>query len=388
MPVSPSRGRNRLLALAGGLVLGLVIAEVFLQLTDFEPERFRPPRWSAFDGHLYRRSDMWADGLIKQPSPLAGIDMGQYTPGARFRIEYSSNPRGYFDKQNGVEMSINDLGLRGPEVARKKPAGTLRLLGLGDSFTFGVGVRDEHTFLRRLEGRLGKEQPLEILNAGTQGYNTRDQQVTLEHRWLELEPDLVLVTFYLNDIYRDESAVAFWNNGEGDGVYLQPTGLARHSRLIDWCQYSWRARDLRRRMIAHYSQAYFTDPRSYFAGGNSRSQQMDWPASRAALVRIVELASRHRFRVGLAIFPELMSLEDYPFTAIHAFVEETCGEIGLPVHDLLPAFQGKRDRELWVHQTDHHPNEIAHEIAARSLEEFVRSQLGVNAATTDSSQSP
>ena len=83
-----------------------------------------------------------------------------------------------------------------------------------------------------------------------------------------------------------------------------------------------------------------------------------------------------------------MSLEDYPFTAIHAFVEETCGEIGLPVHDLLPAFQGKRDRELWVHQTDHHPNEIAHEIAARSLEEFVRSQLGVNAATTDSSQSP
>ena len=388
MSQTPSRGRKRLLAITAGLVFGLVVAEALLQLADVQPERYRPPRWSAFDGTAFRRGDMWADGLIKQPSPQAGIDMGQYTPGARFRVEYASNSRGYFDKHNGVEMTINGLGLRGPELTREKPAGTLRLLGLGDSFTFGVGVRDEHTFLRRLEGRLGSERPVEVLNAGTQGYNTRDQQLALEHRWLELDPDLVLVVFYLNDVYRDESAVAFWNNGEGHGVYLQPTGLARHSHLVDWCQYSWRARALRRKMIAHYSQAYFTDPKSYFADGNTRSQQMDWPASRAALVRIVELAGRHGFRVGLAIFPELMSLEDYPFTAIHALVEETCGEIGLPVHDLLPAFRGKQDHQLWVHPTDHHPNEIAHEIAARSLEGFLRRQLRINAAATDRSPSP
>ncbi|GIS61446.1 MAG: hypothetical protein CM1200mP2_36710 [Planctomycetaceae bacterium] len=113
----------------------------------------------------------------------------------------------------------------------------------------------------------------------------------------------MLVIFYLNDIYRDESAVAFWNNGEGDGVYLQPTGLARHSHLLDWFQYSWRVRNLRRRMISHYSQAYFTNPRAFFDNASSSSRQMDWPASRAALARIVELSETHGFRVGLAIFP-------------------------------------------------------------------------------------
>ena len=154
MSSSPSPGRKRLLAIVGGLALGLIAAEAGLQVTDIRPERFRPPRWSVFDGNSFQRSDMWADGLIKQPSPFAGIDMGQYTPGARFRIEYASNPRGYFDDRNGVEMAVNKLGLRGPEVAQEKPAGTLRLLGLGDSFTFGVGVGEEHTFLRRLDGRL------------------------------------------------------------------------------------------------------------------------------------------------------------------------------------------------------------------------------------------
>ena len=386
---SPStRGRIRLLALAGGVIVGVVVAEALLRIGDVRPERYRAPRWSAFDGTAFRRSDMWGDGRIKQPSPFARIDMGQYTPGARFRIEYASNPRDYFDSDNGVEMTVNPMGLRGPEVSAEKTAGTLRVIGLGDSFTFGVGVRDEHTFLRRLEGRLNQYQLVEVLNAGTQGYNTRDQQITLENRWLELKPDLVLVVFYLNDIYRDESAVAFWNNGEGHGVYLQPTGLARHSHLVDWCQYSWRAKELRQRMIAHYSQAYFTDPRSFFAKPVSRSQPMDWSASRAALVRIVELARTHGFQVGLAIFPELMSLEDYPFTAIHAFVEETCKEIGMPVHDLLSAFQGHSDHQLWVHPTDHHPNEIAHDLAAASLEKFLRTLIAADASLPQASQSP
>ena len=388
MPLSPSRGRKRLLALGVGLLVGLITAEAILQLADLQPERYRPPRWSAYDGQSFRRSDMWANGLIKQDSPLAGIEMGQYTPQARFRVEYASNPHGHFDTDNGVEMTINALGLRGPEVTRDKPAGTLRVLGLGDSFTFGVGVRDEDTFLRRLENRLDDEQPVEVLNAGTQGYNTRDQQVTLERRWLGLEPDLVLVVFYLNDIYRDESAVAFWNNGEGDGVYLQPTGLARHSRLVDWCQYSWRARELRRRMIAHYSQAYFTDPGSFFSSDNESAQHMDWAASRAALERIVELSRTHGFRVGLAIFPELMSLENYPFEAIHDFVQTACAEIGLPAHDLLPAFRNKDARQLWVHPTDHHPNQVAHGIAAVSLEAFVRSLLPANTASATNAPSP
>ncbi|MFP6769084.1 MAG: SGNH/GDSL hydrolase family protein [Planctomycetaceae bacterium] len=368
---------RQLLAITVGLAIGLVLAEAGLQVGNVRPQRFSAPRWSAFNGSSFRPSDMWGDGLIKRPSRLAEIDMGEYTPGARFRVEYASNPRGYFDDRDGVEMRVNGVGLRGPEIASQKPEGTLRLLGLGDSFTFGVGVRDDDTFLRRLETRLSARTSCQVLNAGTQGYNTHDQQLVLEDRWLGFKPDIVLVVFYLNDVYRDEAAVAFWNNGEGDGVYLRPTGAARFSLLADWCQHSWRARALQQRMIRHYDQAYFTDPKQFFANPQAPdARKMDWPSSRHALERIAELGRDHGFRVGLAIFPELMSLDDdYPFAAIHELVAAACHKIGLPVHDLFPALKGHAARDLWVHPTDHHPNELAHDLVARSLEQFVRDSL-------------
>jgi hypothetical protein len=60
----------------------------------------------------------------------------------------------------------------------------------------------------------------------------------------------------------------------------------------------------------------------------------------------------------------------------------------MPVHDLLPAFGGHQDHQLWVHPTDHHPNEIAHDLAAGSLEEFVRTLLSAAAAASKTAPSP
>ena len=353
----------------------MVVTELGLRLLDVHPRRYPPPRWLAFDGKTFRRSDMWGDGQIKRPSRFPDVEMGEYVPGTRFRVEYADNPRGYFDAQNGVEMQVNSLGLRGPAIQREKPPGTRRLLGLGDSFTFGVGVREADTFLRRLEVHLKDHAPCQVLNAGTQGYNTRDEQLYLEHHWLEFSPDAVLIIFYLNDVYRDEAAVSFWNNGEGDGVYLRPSGLATISVLADWCQHQWRTRSLKQQMSRHYNQGYFTDPRAFFSDTRTPGD-MDWPAARTALERIVVLSREQGFRVGLVIFPELLSLNsDYPFEQIHQFVTTECHQLGLAVHDLLPDFQGHRDQDLWVHPTDHHPNEDAHRIAAEALVAFVRSEL-------------
>jgi hypothetical protein len=58
-----------------------------------------------------------------------------------------------------VTFAINQQGLRGPEVSQAKPPGTFRVLGLGDSFTFGTGVREQDTFLRRLEVDLDRSAP-------------------------------------------------------------------------------------------------------------------------------------------------------------------------------------------------------------------------------------
>jgi hypothetical protein len=70
------------------------------------------------------------------------------------------------------------------------------------------------------------------------------------------------------------------------------------------------------------------------------------------------------------IFPDLVGLEtSYPYAEVHRTIAAFLGQLGIPFHDLAPDFAGQRSAELWVHPTDHHPNEVAHALAARAIAE-------------------
>ncbi len=360
-----------------GLVLGLASAEILFRVFHITPGRPPPPKYLPMVGGApIGFGNKWGAESrpgapvfhIKQPSGLSGVQMGEYVAGARFRIVYASNPRGYFDADGGIAVEINAFGMRGPEVTRDKPAGTFRILGIGDSFTFGAGVREGDTYLRKLEGALNRRAGAagyQVLNAGVEGYNTSDELAYLEHRWLDFQPDLILIGFYLNDAYSDAT---FKNMGEAEGVDLrQPDGPARYSYLWDFVQHQWRTRAQRRAIGGYYRPHYFSDP--------GARTDVNWTGCRAALARMVELARQRHIRIALVIFPEFYQLDgDYPFERIHALVAATGRELGLPTLDLLPVFRGRRAQDLWVHVTDHHPNQVAHQQAAEAIERFVRAQ--------------
>jgi lysophospholipase L1-like esterase len=100
-------------------------------------------------------------------------------------------------------VHINSFGLRSPEVAVPKPAGTVRILLLGDSFTFGLRVRDEETFGRRLEERLRGAYgaaPVEVVNAGVLSYCPLLEYLQYRHHLHILEPDLVVLNFDMSDV--------------------------------------------------------------------------------------------------------------------------------------------------------------------------------------------
>lgn len=112
--------------------------------------------------------------------------------------------------QGRIRVETNSLGLRGPEVSTVKPDGAVRLLGLGDSVTWGVSVQEPDVYLRRLETRLNAGHRatatgrVETLNAGVIGYSTQLELLFLQHHGLALCPDIVLVAFTLNDSYPTE----------------------------------------------------------------------------------------------------------------------------------------------------------------------------------------
>ena len=115
-----------------------------------------------------------------------------------------------YDSTNGLQVHINALGLRGPEVDAVKAPGVFRILCLGGSTTFGSGAsRDAATYPAQLQlmldeavaaGRVVDGRTFEVLNCGVGSWNSGDSLINLELRLLDLQPDAILDYDCVNDL--------------------------------------------------------------------------------------------------------------------------------------------------------------------------------------------
>jgi len=99
-------------------------------------------------------------------------------------------------------IALNAEGFRDRDYPRAKPPGVRRVVGIGDSYMFGWGVRTGKDYLSVLEDSLAQEMPgrWEVLNLAVPGYNTAMEVETLVARGLAYDPDVVVVGFCWNDI--------------------------------------------------------------------------------------------------------------------------------------------------------------------------------------------
>ena len=109
-------------------------------------------------------------------------------------------------------IALNSLGYRTGEFARAKAPDVLRIACVGDSWTFGMNVDQDRTYPSRLAADLGASRArAEVLNFGVLGYSSFQGRRLLERRVLELNPDVVLIGFGMNDSevagYRDRDMV-------------------------------------------------------------------------------------------------------------------------------------------------------------------------------------
>ena len=97
----------------------------------------------------------------------------------------------------------NSLGLRGSQV---REDGSIRILTLGDSCTWGWGVREEQSYpavlQRLLDERRGPSR-YQVINAGLPGSTSYQGVLYLRERGLSLDPALVIASYGFNDASRD-----------------------------------------------------------------------------------------------------------------------------------------------------------------------------------------
>ena len=264
-------------------------------------------------------------------------------------VTTSSDNQGYFTRRWAETGAVqtNGAGFRERSFSDVKAPGTYRIVAVGDSFTYGNGIRNDERYTEILQK--GLPDSFEVLNFGTAGANTPQHLDTIANVVLPLKPDFVILQWYVNDVEGHDST------GRPTYHSLLPFS-ALHGWLIDasafytvanmqWAQ--WQVALGMTPTYADYLRRRMGDPN----GPDAR-------ADRATLVALIEACRRQGVAIGMVLFPDTGAPIDanYPFAYLHDRVLETCREQGITCVDLREDFAAIKDRQsLWANRLDHHP---------------------------------
>jgi lysophospholipase L1-like esterase len=109
-------------------------------------------------------------------------------------------PQAYAAKywQGALQVSNSDWMRRVGRIPPKDPA-VFRILVLGDSLTYGIGIADQYTYSRQLERLLRDRWRIETINAGVPGAQSEDIAVQAQRLVPRLQPDLLIYGVCQND---------------------------------------------------------------------------------------------------------------------------------------------------------------------------------------------
>ncbi len=119
--------------------------------------------------------------------------------------------RGLYSREGQSLVAINAAGFRGALPPLNSAGETLRIAVLGDSFTEGLQVEEQQTWIRILEAQLNRSSscPLlkggqaELLNFGVGGYGTGQALLTWRYQARAFQPALVILAIYPGNDFTD-----------------------------------------------------------------------------------------------------------------------------------------------------------------------------------------
>lgn len=286
-------------------------------------------------------------------------------------------------------VRVNSLGLRDEEFALEKPPDTRRVLCLGDSFTFALGVRLEDLYAKQLERQLANTAGagrIQVINAGVAGYNTRQELITYLTLGVALDPDLVVLGFYWNDLIANAEPIP---------------DLATTPRIVpgNETKFEERAqhriptpiRNLLRKSVLLYravagvqtiaalasppADGYSVVQRALLTG-DAATVEPFWQETAKRLLQLADAAEAHNTPVILLIFPSENEVRrDYPNLVFGDKLREIWEPTGLPIIDLTSAYRTSLAAgENPFLPYDLHPNATGMRIAADALHTVIHTQ--------------
>jgi hypothetical protein len=354
-------GRRLLLVLAGLAVVPLIF-EVVFRVTHFSP-------------------------LIERHPCSPGANHSQYLFMPEEGIHYTLRP--YYEGEDvnpdgdfRVPVVINALGLRDRSLRASVCRDCDRVVTLGDSMTYGEGVRYEQAYPALLEAMLqhNRGRPVQVLNAGVPGYSLNQSFLRLQKYYDRLQPGTVTVCWSPVTFNREADEFVYLNgyliiNQETDHLYpignnlfrsIVPANSGRPQNDL-WLQsHSFFYYYFKNGLLIAYPQRVimgrffnldkFEIPPAYLIKPlNTIAQMNDFCRGRGSRLALIVLLST----------PQSMEYI-YPF----------CRDKGIPVISLAERGLSKDSPyQSMFFPHDKHPNAKGHQYLAESLEPLVQQLL-------------
>lgn len=309
---------------------------------------------------------------------------------------------------NPEHPDISPQATRDEAVAVPKPAGTFRVLVLGDSLAYGAAVAPEKTFPNRLEALLRERAApsAEVVNAAVSGYSTYNELHYYLARGREFGADVVVVAFCMNDVVNPR---LHW--GDAPGVRIPdeaipnldydrrhilpkirqlnerpspPPGdarppLLRHSRLYGALEPAFKRLFARPRDFGEGQRVP-----TYLTGEDTISIEVlldesapEWLWLTSIYGRLRDATRADGATLVVALFPLAYQMDDgYPFFPQRRLAAY-CERHSLTCLDLLPALKRHPKEDIFLldksgYHDVWHLTEEGHRVSAEELLRFMR----------------
>jgi lysophospholipase L1-like esterase len=303
-------------------------------------------------------------------------------------------------------LQTNSAGLRNIDEINADPA-IFRVLAIGDSFTYGYYVHNQEAWPARLEETLNQrlKTRFQVFNAGVPGYTIEDELGYLRDKGLALEPKLVVLGVYTNDVFDFYPEIrAYFARPVvlGEEAEAPPT----HSPLGAFLQENSALYNVILRLRSGYSatqvqnavnrvtptipglQQLYRD--MIFLNPNKPEYQQEWNSYERLFMETVDLLQSKHIPLVVVAFPDLAQLPnpgglpDVP----QRFMAQITSESKTPFVDMLPIFRQSGDIQslylmyynpdaqvdvnapdaaVMMYSGDGHPSPYGHLVIARSV---------------------
>lgn len=242
---------------------------------------------------------------------------------------------GLFTDEGKSFFTVNSDGLHERELAKAKPANTIRVAVLGDSFAEAKQVPMGENFSSVLERELTKcnalnRRRVEVINFGVSAYGTTQELITLrEHVW-DYSPDIVVLAFYTGNDVSDNSAL--YSGARASPYFVQHDGnwqldysfrnisryrkaLERQSSILSWFEDHSRVGQLIKNVSriagAPAREASAEEDRRMYSAPSAPDLREGWDATEYALgVMSREVRDHHAMFLlvtlsnGIQVYPD------------------------------------------------------------------------------------